>query len=74
MSTIIRVIIMFSESGYLEAKKMIISLENEYAMKAMKAGSEHDKRKFWGYSDGMKECLKILTTYVEKNPDVQSGS
>jgi hypothetical protein len=60
---------MFSESGYLEAKKMIVALENDYAMKAMKTGSESDRRKYWGYSDGMKECLRILNTYVEQNPD-----
>jgi hypothetical protein len=61
---------MFSESGYLEAKKRIIALENDYAMRAMKAYSDYDKRNLWGYCDGMKECLKILNTYVEQNPDI----
>lgn len=57
---------MISESGYFEAKKQIAALERGYAMQAMKAPTEHDKRKFWGYCDGMKECLRVLEKHVEQ--------
>jgi len=60
---------MISESGYWEAKKHIQALEQGYAMKAMNAGTEHDKRKFWGYCDGMKECLRVLEKHVEQKPE-----
>jgi hypothetical protein len=60
---------MISEEGYWEAKKIIAKLENDYAMTAMKSQSEHEKRKFWGYCDGMKECLRILEKHVEQKPD-----
>lgn len=56
---------MISESGYWEAKKKIAALEQGYAMSAMKAGTEYDKRNYWGYCDGMKVCLKILEENVE---------
>jgi hypothetical protein len=60
---------MISEEGYWDAKKRIVALENDYATKAMKSRSEHDQRKFWGYSDGMKECLRILEIYAEQKSE-----
>ncbi len=60
---------MISESGYWEAKKHIAALEQGYAISAMKAGNDYEKRKLWGYCDGMKECLKVLEKYVEQKND-----
>ena len=34
----------------------------------MGSGTEHDQRKYWGYCDGMKECLRVLEKYVEEKP------
>jgi hypothetical protein len=61
---------MISEEGYWEAKKKIAALEQGYAMQAMKCGSSSSNaRNFWGYCDGMKQCLKILETCVEQKPE-----
>ena len=57
---------MINESGYWEAKKQIVALEQSYAKRAMRSGTEHDQRKYWGYSDGLKECLHVLEKYVEE--------
>ncbi|MGD0081173.1 MAG: hypothetical protein ABSB80_11085 [Methanoregula sp.] len=60
---------LISESGYWEAKKQIAALEQSYAKKAVRSGTEHDQRKYWGYCDGMKKCLQVLEQYVEEKSE-----
>lgn len=64
---------MIDEKDYLEAKRRIAEREDYYARKAMRTNIITDRRNLWGYSDGMKECLKILEEYIEKKGDLHDS-
>jgi len=64
---------MIDEQDYLEAKRRIAAREAYYAREAMKTNTTTKSRNFWGYCDGMKECLKILEECIEKKGDLHDS-
>lgn len=62
---------MIEKENYLKAISLIARRERYYASEASKTNIQVRSRKLWGYSDGMKECLKILKECCESEEEIR---